>query len=359
MTTALPASSPSPAGASALPTATVQTVLGPVDPATLGRVMVHEHPLSLAPGPWTTGGGDVDEHAIALAASALAPLLDHGIDVVVDLSPYGVVGRADHGENIELLAEVSRRSGVHIVAGTSVYLEAFSPAWTVDAGLDAMAERMSADLTRGIAGTAVRAGVLGEQATGLGAITPHEDKCLRAAARAHLRTGAAIMTHTTHGTMALEQVAILRDEGADLSRVVIGHMDIQPDIDVLAAVLEMGACLALDTIGKQHWDFFLAPQPTPETDGEYGKRGYFRSDLSRARILAELWRRGYGDQILLAQDLTGAEVSLNPTTHGQWGYAYLPAVFLPLAMEHGLPPEAADTLLRSTPLRLLTLGGGS
>ncbi|GMA35334.1 hypothetical protein [Demequina litorisediminis] len=59
----------------------------------------------------------------------------------------------------------------------------------------------------------------------------------------------------------------------------------------------------------------------------------------------------------MAHDLTGAEVYLNPATHGQWGYAYLPEVFLPLAMSLGLPAGAADVLLRDNPLRLLATGG--
>ncbi|GMA35335.1 phosphotriesterase family protein [Demequina litorisediminis] len=276
--------------------ATVQTVLGPVETAGLGRVMIHEHPLSLIPGPWLTGGPtEAGDEMIAVAAAALAPLRRHGIEVVVDLSPYGVVGRDERGDNTAALAEISRRSGLHLVAGTSVYLEAFSPAWTVAADLDTMTERLAADLEHGIGASGVRAGVLGEQATGLDEITVHEEKCLRAAARAQVRTGVALMTHTTHGTMALEQTMLLREEGVDLARVVIGHMDIHPDVDVVAQVLDTGACVAFDTIGKQHWDFFLEPQVTPTADGERMKRAYFRSDESRARMLVEpvapgLWR---------------------------------------------------------------------
>lgn len=340
--------------------ASVQTVLGPVDASDLGRVMVHEHPLALIPGPWLTSGpADAGDEAVDAAVAALAPLRRYGIDVVVDLSPYGVVGRDAHGDNTALLAEVSRRAGLHIVAGTSVYLEAFSPAWTVQADVDAMTSRLIADLRDGIGSSGVRAGVLGEQATGLDEITPHEDKCLRAAARAQRDTGVSLMTHTTHGTMALAQARILAEEGVDLARVVIGHMDIQPDLDAVVEVLDTGACVAFDTIGKEHWDFFLEPPSRPERDGELAKRAYFRSDESRAAALVDLWRRGYGEQILLAQDLTGAEVYLNPATHGQWGYAYLPEVFLPRAISLGLPPAAADVLLRANPLRLLSMEGAS
>src|SRR6185312_15031685 len=120
-------------------------------------------------------------------------------------------------------------SGVHVVAGSSVYLEAFSPAWAVQADLREMTERFVADAGAGIGSSGVPAGIFGEQATSLDRITAHEEKCLRAAARAARESGLALTTHTTHGTMALEQLEILRQERVDLSRVVIGHMDTRAD----------------------------------------------------------------------------------------------------------------------------------
>src|SRR3546814_17173324 len=94
---------------------------------------------------------------------------------------------------------------------------------------------------------------------------------LRAVARAHRRTGLAISTHTTHGTMGLEQLDILAEEGADLDRVVIGHMDIQPDPDYVRQVLASGASVAFDPIGKQLWDFMLGP-PSDVPEDEHADR---------------------------------------------------------------------------------------
>lgn len=352
----------------------VQTVLGPVDPATLGKILHHEHLTSLVPGPWLSGGRPetlADPHTLVVpptdpayvddqvsqAVGALSGLKDLGFDTVVDLSPYSVVGRTALGENLHLLQRVSEQSGVHIVAGSSVYLEPYSPAWTAEASLEEMTERFTGDVTTGIGSTSIKAGVLGEQATGLNEITAHEEKCLRAAARAHLATGVSLVTHTTHGTMALEQIQILNEEGADLSRVVIGHMDIQPEFGYLLKVLDTGANIAFDTIGKEFWDFVLEPGPAHPAEGEFSKRAYYRSDASRARNLAELADRGYAGQILLSQDLTGAEVYLNPGTHGQWGYNYLGAVFIPMVAEIGLTKAQADLMLRDNPLRLLAQEG--
>jgi predicted metal-dependent phosphotriesterase family hydrolase len=348
----------------------VQTVLGPVPTEELGRIMHHEHLLSLVPGPWLSGGRpdarvpvtglkpDPNEARYAddqvrHAVTALCGLAALGIGTVVDLSPYGVVGRDAVGANAGLLQRISRESGVHVVAGTSVYLEAYSPRWTVEADLRQMTERFVADAAQGIGTSGVRAGVFGEQATSLNRITAHEEKCLRAAARAQRETGLGLTTHTTHGTMALEQLEILRQEGADLDHVVIGHMDTHADLDYVRQVARTGVHIAFDTVGKQNWDFVLEPEPHDRPDGETMKQAYHRSDVTRATRLAALVAEGFEDQILLAQDLTGAEVWMNPTTHGQWGYSYLGASFSTLLLEHGVTEKQIEKMLLDNPARLL------
>jgi len=333
----------------------VQTVLGPISPDDLGRVMPHEHLFSLVPGPWLNGG-DSDTR-VELAANALSALPALGFSTVVDLSPYGVVGRDADGDNVRDLAEVSRQSGLQIVAGTAVYLESFSPEWARTADVDALTERFIRDATVGIGATGIRAGIFGEQATSLGEITAHEEKCLRAVARAHRATGLGISTHTTHGTMALEQIDILRGEGVDLDRVVIGHMDTHADPAAVRAVLDTGANIAIDTIGKEVWEFFLGPNPAGRPEGEFTKRSYYRSDLKRADLVAELVAEGYVDRVTLALDLTGAEVWMNPATHGQQGYSYLARVFIPMLQERGVSEEQCELMLRVNPARLLTIEG--
>lgn len=335
----------------------VHTVLGPVPPERLGQIMHHEHLLSLTPGPWLAGGprpgSSAEDELVALAVSALRGLAALGIGTVVDLSPYGVVGRDADGDNVRLLRRISRESSLHIVAGTAVYLEAYSPRWAVMADLNSMTERFLRDAADGIGGSGVRAGVFGEQATGLDQITAHEEKCLRAAIRAQRESGLGLTTHTTHGSMALEQVDILRQERADLSRVVIGHLDTHPSLDYVREVARTGVNIAFDTIGKQNWDFFLEPEPANRPDGEFGKLAYHQSDSTRAARIAALVQEGHVDQILLAQDLTGAEVYLNPGTHGQSGYSYLGRTFTAMLLERGVTEQQVDTMMRANPARLL------
>ena len=355
----------------------VQTVNGPVDPAELGRVLSHEHLLSLTPGPWLSGGrrgggdggdgadgsaGSAEEQAAAfdreqveLAVAALSGLAAYGVDTVVDLSPYGDAGRDAWGANTALLQEVSRRSGVHIVAGTTTYREAFSPAWVRAAGVEEITRRFVEDAQVGFGGTTVRAGILGEVPTGLGEITAHERKGLRAAARAHHLTALAVSTHTTHGTMALEQVDLLEEEEVDPGRVVIGHMDNHPDLDYLRRVLDRGVNIAFDSVGKQNWDLRLPPVTDAQPDGPYPRQSLRQSDTTRADRIARLVAEGHAGRILLSHDLTGLQVHQNPATHGQWGYTYLSAVFLPMLAERGVTEGQIDAMMRANPVRLLTV----
>ncbi|MBS1699377.1 MAG: aryldialkylphosphatase [Actinobacteria bacterium] len=330
---------------------TVTTVLGEVDSALLGRIMPHEHLLSLLPGRWLSGGATDD--AVAVAVRALTGLRERGFGTVVDLSPYGVVGRDESGANAAALREISRRSEMHIVSGTAVYLESYAPDWARAASVEELTARLVADAVTGIGSSGVRAGVFGEQATSLGEITPFEERMLRATARAHRETGLSIMTHTTHGTMAQEQLDVLLGEGADPAGIVIGHVDTQLEVDAARRILDRGAGIAVDTVGKQSWDFFLGPQPAHRAEGEFSKRAFSRSDEGRADMVAALVAEGYGDRILLAQDLTGAELWMNPGTHGAWGYAYLDAVFLPMLAARGVSAEAVDRLCRVNPARVL------
>jgi predicted metal-dependent phosphotriesterase family hydrolase len=326
----------------------VETVRGPVDPAQLGRVLPHEHLQMLVPGPWLSGGeGD---HRVDIAVAALERMRPFGFGTVVDLTPYEVGVR-----DLDALREISERSSVHIVAGSSIYLEPYSPAWALEADLAQLHRRFVHDATVGTGDAGIKVGIFGEQATSLNEITPHEEKCLRAAARAHADTGLALNTHTTHGTMAFEQLAILREEGADLSRVVIGHMDIQPDPAYVRRVLDSGVSVGFDTLGKQFWDFVLAPLPAEMPEGEFPKRAYFRPDAARIKEIADLAADGFAPQILMSMDMTGHEVYLNPRTHGQSGYSFLGDVVIPELKALGVSDADLEQMLVVNPRRLLTI----
>lgn len=325
------------------------TVSGPVAPGELGPTLVHEHLTSLVAGPWLSASEDADE-AIDLASRALACLRGLGVRSVVDLTP--IDAGAGLRRDAAALAKIASRTGLHVIASSAFYKEPLLPAAVRAADVDELAELHVREATVGIGATEIRAGMFGEVGTSLRAVTPTEERCLRAVARAHRATGVPISTHCTLGTMAPEQLAILRQERVELSRVVIGHLDLAHDVDYVERVLASGAIAGFDTFGKERFDYAV-PESPGGGEGVQVKWTFARTDAARMDLLAALVKRGYERQIVLSMDLTGHVTFANRDTIGRFGYAYLHRRILPGLLERGVPAAAIERMLVENPARLL------
>src|SRR5215208_828284 len=167
---------------------------------------------------------------------------------MVDCTPPG------YGRYPDFMAEVSAQTGVYIVACTGGFTEQFAPLHPVVKALDTdtLAEVFVRELTEGMGGTRYRAGAI-KVATGEGRMTEGEAHIFRAAARAHARTGAPIITHTTNG-LGPDQVEFLVDERVDPAKVMIGHLGFEQDPKAdIRTILERGANVAFDRIGHHHF----------------------------------------------------------------------------------------------------------
>lgn len=323
----------------------IDTVAGPIPAEDLGATLMHEHVSSLAPQGFYSGGGESDLEV--LAPRALGPLAEVGVASLVDLTGGSRIANleAEFGR----LHRLAMGLPFHLVAGFAYYKEP----WLERLGhedLDRLTERYIQAAVTPIAG--VRIGVFGEVGTSLDAISPREEVHLRAVARAHMATGLAISTHCTLGTMAPEQAAILGDEGADLGRVVLGHLDLHPEINYLEKVLATGVNLGFDTFGKEWFDYRV-PGSEGTGGGSFVKWTYHRSDDDRIAALALLCERGYEDRIVLSCDMSGIEAYLNPSTHGRYGYTYLHAVVLPRLRALGVAESSLHRMLVDNPARIL------
>jgi phosphotriesterase-related protein len=175
--------------------------------------------------------------------------------------------------------------------------------------------------------------MIGEIATGYGQPTDQELKALRAAALAQIETGAPIYTHTTYGTLALEQLDVLIDAGAVADRVIVGHADVlHPPADVFA-VLKRGALIGVDTVGKENWRALDGTvRHTP--------------DSARIALLSSVVRAGYEHQVVLSSDILfeRGEIDLNPDTFGAYGYSYVTEGFLPRLAQSGVSESAIQSM---------------
>ena len=206
-----------------------RTVLGDVPLGALGATYAHEHLV-------IDGGRPVEISPDFLLADLdrltreVTTARDAGLGTAVDAMP------ADCGRNPTKLAELSRRSGVHIVAATGLHHEKFYGAshWSTRASEQELADLFVADIEVGIderdyggpivRRTDVRAGIV-KVAGSEGGPSARDVPIFRAAALAHARTGVPVHTHCEAGSGALEQIRLLVDAGVPGDRISLSHVD--------------------------------------------------------------------------------------------------------------------------------------
>ena len=298
----------------------IQTVTGPVEASELGTTLVHEHVF-------------IDMYEPSLSSAGV--LLDEGtaIDELMLLRAAGgttIVEQTTLGLHPDwpALRRVSEATSVNIVAGTGIYWHRFRPSWVDELSDDDMTQRFMTDLEEGHGPDGIRAGLIGEIASGHREIDAVEGRALRAAARASTATGVPIATHAVFTPIGIEQLDVLEAAGADPRIVVIGHADTCPDPSYHDAVLARGAWLAFDTVGQ--------------TDKA--------SDVWRADRLTALADGGHLDRILISSD-----VCKRPALKlfGGDGYAVVLETFLPLLRERGFGDSEIEQLLVVNPATML------
>jgi predicted metal-dependent phosphotriesterase family hydrolase len=295
----------------------VMTALGPIAPGALGLTLHHEHVIAK---PMDVGVKDPDLLLDSVDA-AIAELEDAfflGLRGIVDMTP------ADYGRDPESILWVAQRVPLHVIVVTGHHKHLHAAPWVGDKSVAEIAAQSIEEIRNGIGGTALRAGVI-KAGTSLNEISEVEERVLRAAAQAHLATGAPISTHTDKGTMALDQIAILREEGVDPGRVVIGHLDFSLREDYLLRVLDTGAFISFDQVSKTK----------------------YAADEERAAMLAKLADKGHLSQLLISGDL--ARKSYWLAYEGGPGFRYLIESFPVTLMEAGLSAIEVRTILVENP----------
>ena len=309
----------------------VMTVQGPVDPATLGFILPHEHTqcaLWHIADRWDYWELTPDEPVIL---AELALFKEAGGTALADLTLPGI------GRDPAWLRRISELSGLHVVMGGGWYRMAYYPPEVLieRRSVDSLAEELVHDATVGVGETGIRIGILGEIGTDKPWVTPSEERVFRAVARASRRTGMAVSTHAVLSDVGAAQLTILEEEGMDPGRVVIGHADSYPVLDHYLSLINRGASIEFDFLGMSF---------TPmETYGE----------AKIIDLLLELLGRGHADRILLSHDV--CHNSQLRTFEGN-GYVYLSSTFLPRLRERGVSEAEIEQMTFANPRRILTIG---
>ncbi len=320
---------------------TVATVRGPVDAADLGVTYMHEHIFVLTPDMqqnYPQEWGSEDER-VEDAVAKLRALAASGVRTIVDPT---VVGLGRYIPRVQRVAEqvpelnIVVATGVYTYDSVPFFFEHRGPALNAALGADVpdpMVDLFVADITEGITGTGVRAGML-KCAIDHNGLTPGVERVMRAVARAHHLTDTPITVHTHPGAeTGLDVRRILcEEEGVAPSRIVLGHSGDTTDCDHLASLAEAGFVLGMDRFGINLATTFEA----------------------RADTLVEMCRRGYAEQMVLSQDAACYIDWVDPAVMPflpQWHYLHIGAEVLPYAREHGVTDEQIDTMLVTVPRR--------
>lgn len=237
------------------------------------------------------------------------------------------VSTIDLGRDVKKLKQISEITGLNIVCSTGFYLHQFHPERLNEADAEQIADIYIKELTEGIDGTDIKAGLIAEIASSPEGFIGNEKKILEAAAIASVKTGAAVSTHTGKNT-AFETVDTLLNLGVNPNKVIIGHQDLIDDTNYHIELLKRGINIGFDTCGKSA----------------------YMPDETRAKNIIKLIEAGYGDHIVLSNDISRRTYF---TSYGQQGYLAVMKIIVPLLKEYGATQQQINKLLIDNPAEIV------
>jgi len=295
----------------------VMTVLGWVDPAELGITDAHNHIwIEAVPG-IPAGMPRLDDQA-----AILKELLDYrqaGGGAIVDCQPSGC------GRNGHKLLELSKDSGVHVIASTGFHRRQYYPPdfWLFQASstqaCDLFVTAIESSILEASEVTeSVQVGLIKIACEARLEDTPQT--LLEAAAEASRLTDTAIAIHTEKGSQAERILEFFQARGVSPQRLVICHIDKRPDAGLHKELAQAGAMLEYDT--------FYRPIYEPEKNVW--------------PLLKKLIEEGLVSQIALATDMGNAEL-WSHLGNGP-GLAGFITVVRSRLESMGIPPPTIDRL---------------
>lgn len=313
----------------------IRTVLGDIEPESLGPTYMHEH--LILDSPFVADRmPEILLDSVDKITQELVWTAEAGLGAVVDAAPCAV------GRDAIRMAAVSEATGVHVVACTGLHTGKWyqGQRWAMATEPEELAALFIADIEEGIdrndytgpvvERTSHRAGIVKVATLGTEP-DARERRLFEAAAYAHRVTGAPLLTHCEAGTGALAQIALLTEFGVDLDKVMLSHTDKVHDMDYHQDILESGVCVEYDQALRQADD-------TPP---------------AAVRLIVAMVEAGFVDRIMLGTD--GARRSLLRSYGGRPGLAYLLTDFSEQLSAAGVAEATQRSLFIANPARFLTM----
>lgn len=314
----------------------VNTVLGPVPAEELGIVAIHEHIGYGMPGSeLDTQWWKTPEQAYEETVPKLRAFREYGGRTFVDAT--GIC----NGRDVDYYKSLSDKTGVHIVACTGFVGGNTALPYFAEASVDYLTKLFIHETTVGIGDTGAKAGVIKVGVSRGGRMTELDKKIYRAAARAATQTGVAILTH-----LAIDPepaIAIFKEEGMDLDRVLFGHADDGPNAPITPhqLILDNGGRIGFDTFGYE------TELPDPPF--------WARPRKERFDHFMQIVNDGYLDKLLASADANCSPLGW-PGVEGHT-VNYIFEQLIPDLRKAGVSQEDIDRLFVKNPAEFLAIKG--
>lgn len=315
---------------------TAQTVLGPVPVTELAPILIHEHVICTSPVIYRTFGekwfsGETLRNETVRKLTLAKKTF--GLRTIVDATPLNL------GRDPGLLAEISRISGVNIIASTGMY---FYEDFTVSTIPPEILAELFIDECRNGDPAGIRPGFLKCAADAAG-ITPYVKRIHELTAFIQAATGLPVFAHTSpSANTGPEQLEILIQNGADPAKIVMGHCGDSGKPDYAETLLKRGCYVSIDRIYRN------CPQWS----------------AGKVSVLLELIRRGWTERLLTAHDLIlfsdsentrrdALPDSLKNSPHcDPKGLCVIHDTILPELRKHGVSERELRIIMEENPLKL-------
>jgi phosphotriesterase-related protein len=248
------------------------------------------------------------------------------------------------GRDAAMLRNISKKSGVHIIASTGFHKMFFYPGghWIYSISTDNLTRLYLAELTCGMfidgddgyptEQIGARAGQI-KAALDAGKFTPQYRKVFTAAAEAAKVSGVVLMVHIEKGSDPIALADFLNKQGVAPGRIVFCHLDrAVADIGIHREICARSITLEYDTIGRPK----------------------YHDDETEVRIILEMLKAGYEKQLLMSLDTTRARLK---SYGGNPGLAYIIETFIPLLRRRDFPEEQIDLFFKDNPARIFSKKG--
>ncbi|MBM3945530.1 MAG: hypothetical protein FJ317_08615 [SAR202 cluster bacterium] len=341
----------------------VQTVLGPIEPDQLGITLTHEHllidlgcyfktPEEASERAWINAPLTMDKLGKAAPRWSYTlhnqQLLDEKV-AIEEVMRFKLEGGGSLVEATSIgiardplaWARISRATGLNVIMGASHYVPVSYPAGIDKRSEDEITAYIVRDVTVGVGDTGVRSGIIGE----VGNFWPSDktqDKVLRASARAQKETGAPILIHPGFAMESPPHILnVLSEAGADLSRVIMGHLDIFADRAWFKDLASSGCYMEFD-----NWGF------EDTTAGSVAHQSIaVPSDVQRMEMYEFLLDQGFGEKLVVAQDVC---FKMQYARYGGKSYDHILGNLVPRMRKRGWSDKQINDILVENPKRVLT-----